>query len=480
MSETIHSNLPMPEPAQEAEYLSDAQHAFEAQLGELVVIVPEIQARPEIMEAGKELVSEFDIKPSLFEDRGRSVVFTGIASRWAEVREKTDESSYKEKVFLANTIALLAHEHSDALQPAHEAIKAEDEHVDAETAHRVYEKYTDKQLSEAVKNKIAEGFLNTTKQKLGITPENEDEYDLRVLSIGDDAQTYGLDAPAIDYSLPFNHPNYVAAVQLADGVKDWKRGLEARSKQFANELGLESVFAPAWVTDIKGKRTLCITSALAEKVLDPDVIENTNWYNEDYLERDLAILAHEYTHTQGGIILDNEVTFGINIEELRAEHFSGNKQGYQDIKGFFADYRALTGEDVASEFGARVKGGTAAEVYGLIANRIGLSKMVELILASPNNYVNEQTNSYRKEVHAYIGGFDGVEKSILEAEIKAGNGAEIEQRITSSARRILEIAAQSTSFDIEFWANYRNRQGLNVVTDLIAEQAKKLQQEQAT
>jgi hypothetical protein len=187
------------------------------------------------------------------------------------------------------------------------------------------------------------------------------------------------------------------------------------------------------------------------------------------LEHDLAILAHEYVHTQGGLLLDRDVNFGVNLEELRAEHFAGNKQGYQDIKGLFSDYDVLTGHNIPEEFDTRPKGGTAAEVYGSIANRVGLSAMLELLMAAPKNYIAGQSNKYVRDAYSYIGGFDGVEHRIWEAEVAAGRGAEIEKRMTTMAQKLSAIVTDSSSaFSVEFWQNYRKGQGLNLVTDEIA------------
>jgi hypothetical protein len=410
----------------------------------------------------------------LFEDEGRSVVFTAISSRWARNKGAEGPEAEAEQRFLFDTVALLAHEHSDSLAEAHQQIKESDSPIGEAGIKEVYDKYTDKELSEAVATKVAEGHLDAVKAKMGITAENEDPYDIRVLSIGEDSQTMGLDAPKPDYDLPYNHPDYQSALQLQDHVSAWKKGLEKRAVEFAQELGRDAIFAPAWVTKVDGKRTLCILSGLAEKIIDPKSIENTSWYDEDNLDRDLAIFEHEYVHTQGGLAVDKGITFGINLEELRAEHFSGNRQGYKDIKGFFQDYGIITGHLVASDaIDPATKGGSTSEVFATIANKVGLDRMLEVVMASPKNYIEQQSNSYVREAYDHIGGFDGVLQRILEDEIAAGNGEEVEKRIDNAAERLANIVNQPGAvLDVEGWAGFRAMSNLHVITDMIAEKAK--------
>lgn len=461
----------------EAQMNKESLQRFEGQLDTLAIGIPEItRDRELILGAGSDIIDQFALKPELFDDDGRSLIFSSIASRWAANKERVGEEAEGEQIFLTDTITLLANKHSDSLSDARKEIESENQSVDEETEVGVYDKYTDKELSEAVQRSIDNGFLDNVKRQLGVTQDNEDDYEIRVLSIGDASQTYGIDAPRPDYSLPYDHPDLISAEQAQEDNREWKRNLENRSIEFAKELGKDGLFSPAWVTDLAGKRTLCISSGLAKKVIDPDIIADAAWYTPDDLNRDLAILSHEYTHTQGGIMLDRGIVFGINVEELRAEHFSGNKQGYQDIKGFFMHYRILTGHGVADEFNSRTKGGTTSEAFGSIANHVGLKNMLDVALASPNNYISDQSNSYVRRTFEHIGGFDKVLERIMEHQVVGGHGAEIEERVQKAAHIVIDIASRPNAFlGAEDLVSHNRGYGLNIVTDLILAKIKQLQ-----
>lgn len=444
--------------------------AFNAQINHLATTIPEIEQRPEIAEAGAQLIDQFGITESLFVDEARSLVFMAIASHAVDTQHMSGDDRVRSSEFVADSLTVLAHKHSTKLSEASALLAQDDSRFDDATCLRVYEKYTDRSLSQQVTQKIAEGFLSEVKKKLGVTADNEDPYEIRVLSIGGQSEVMGLDAPRPDYSLPFNHPDMEAAVSLQRDVKQWKSDLEVRGSMFIAEMGKKAEFAPAWMTELGGTRFLCISSGLAEKICDPNVTENTPWYTADHLERDLAILAHEYTHTQGGIMVDGEVAFGINLEELRAEHFSGNKQGYAEIKTFFQSYGMITGQDVKAGFNVRLKGGSTLETFGPIANRIGLSKMLEVMMAAPDNYIALQSNRFLRGAYAYIGGLDGVLRSIYEAEVARGNQSKINERVTKFARTVM-----NNGIDLGFFETYRKKKGIVFTTDLVVRRIKELQ-----
>lgn len=461
------------QPSPEQAVLQESFARFEQANLELAKHIPEVVERPEITEAGKELIEEFALKPSLFDSEDRAVVFAGIASRWVTAKESGDES---EKAFVADTLALLAHEHSDTLTAAHELIKSEDPEFDDDTRERVYDDYTDKELTAAVSQAIENGLLDDVKQKLGITAENENPYVIRVLSIADETQLHGLDAPKPDFTLPYNSDGVQDAIQLQDDVKAWKRGLEARTKEFANKIGREGAFGPAWMTEINGVRNLCISSALAEKIRDPEVTKNTGWYTERNIAGDFATLEHEYVHTQGGVMADRSISFGINLEELRAEYFSGNKQGYQDVKGFFQAYAIITGQNMSKELASRTKGGSVAEAFGAIANRVGLSTMLEVMVASPKNYDADQGNTFRREAFNHVGGLDGILERLYKVEVASGNESMIAERIDQGAQMLLNSASNVPDLPnfLNFYENYRKNDGLGFMTEKLVARAKEL------
>ncbi len=469
----LGQQMPEEQPVSPAETLQ--RQSFD----KLALQVLEIHDKRErIDEAAKDIIGTFDIRPEFFEDEGRAMTFAAIADRWSDLSGESPEESEEERHFLHDAVALLAREYSPVLEGAKQSIDGESSPLSERGVLAVYDRYTDRALSDAVTEKIQQGqFLASVKEKMGITGDNEDAYEVRVLSISStETESYGLEAPsAPDWDgLPGDRTEKMAAfdeaIKLQDAVTDQRGGLVARGEKMAKELGRDQLFAPAWVTRLDGKTMLCISMPLAEKITSPELTEASRSYGDDDFQRDMAILEHEYVHTQGGVNVDHDVQVGINLEELRAEHFSGNKQGYQDIKGFFLDYATITGEHPADMFSGLEKGGSVAEVFASIARRVGLRNMLEVVMASPRNYVDDQSNEFSRNVDKYLGGFDGVAARLIDSETAAGRGQDVEDRITKRAQMLAERIKPGNEW---LWT-FKKRQGLNVVTDLVARRAEEL------
>ncbi len=271
-----------------------AQAKFAAVYNQLSDTVPELKSRTEVMEAGTELIAELGLHDSLFESGERALVFTGLAYRWSQVASDKGKDALREKEFVANVLTLLAHEHSEMLGELSGSVKKSEGFHEEQNTKRVYEKYTDTELSATVTEKIRNGFLDDIKKKLGIDETNEDPFEVRVLTLSDDTQLHGLDAPAVDYDLPSNDKEFLASEGTVKDIKSWKQGLKNRLLDFNKELGLERDTIPAaWVTELDGVRTLCITSPLGEKIRDASVIDNTRWYTK---ERLCDFRTRIYTH----------------------------------------------------------------------------------------------------------------------------------------------------------------------------------------
>lgn len=463
------------------EDLLDQSYArFDADLDELRDRIPEIGERPDVLEAGLGLIDEFQIKPSLFDDPGRMLIFTSLATRCADVIASGNEGA-EENALINYSVALLAAKHSDPLIQIMATQESGGGREYSDDALRsVYDTYTDRMLSAELDEAIRHGgLLDGVKARLGVDAENEDHFAVRVLTIGGASQTYGLTAPSVDHAqFDYTDPEERAELERSEAlhsdVNAWKEGLEKRRDDFLRQI--KGMAADAWVTVLNGEQNLCISSALAEKLLNPELTRHASYYTEDDHVRDLAMLEHEYTHTQGGLNVDGEVVFGMNIEELRAERYSGNKQGYHEVKGFFRDYQVITGQDMGEELERHVKGGTQEQVFAAIANQVGLRELATVALAMPHNYAEHHTNGLVRGVLASMGGIDGVLASLLETRLAKGDGAAVEARIEAEAHRIAGIARQSHDPLATFETIELNQHnlGLHTVVDLVYEKARKI------
>jgi hypothetical protein len=295
---------------------------------------------------------------------------------------------------------------------------------------------------------------------------------MSVLPENDSLSAYGLVDP-YDYEVNTNLDNkdryrqfqqYNSYRQVVDGYSD---GLAKRGKDFRGALGTESA-APAWVTNVDGEKTLCISLPLAEKILyKEEVTKGSSSYSDNDFVHDMAMLEHEYVHSQEGM-LDPKLSldFGISLEERRAEYFSGDKHGYTDAKSFLNDVGLLTGEFVQDVFdNASQKGRNPSEVVEAYANQLGLSRLVELLAVMPSNYNKEQTNSFRSSINEHLGGYDGVLRRIYDDKVVAGEKPKIDERITARMKRLVEI-------NPDFWTaeEYENYRTGYVHTDFLTDE----------
>lgn len=405
-------------------------------------VVPEIGENRELLETtGKELIDKYQIGEEFFGDDGRALTFTAIANRWATV-----ERPY-EKVFLEDALTLLAAEHSAPLKEINDWVVAHEsdtKNYDEETAMTVYDRYTHNELTEKMRAAVNNDLLADVKESLGVTADNEDPFDLRVLSIGTEYTRNGIRPPAFPDrdSLKGSDEdkeaqNNAASAQHADFTR-WSKGLDRRTEEFKQAIGQKEV-APAWINRFEKHGTvLCIPMTTAEKLLSPEITENDRYYTETDRAREIATLKHEYTHTQGGLTLNNGISFGIGLEEIRAEYFSGNKMGYQDAKAFDLSLGMITGKSSPFYFKEKIKGGDPFSVYGELASRIGLNRLLEVIMVRPNNYDADQSNLLQANIAEHLGGYDAVLNRLREDQIAAGKEAEVEERITQVAESLLK------------------------------------------
>lgn len=431
-----------------------------------------------ILDAACDIVDSYEISPSLFDDDARSLVFTSIANRWATAesdQEQEPTRSEREKAFLVDALTLLAYEHSPVLVKAKPEIEKGDHVISGFRTRYVYDKYTDHQLSREMQAAIDNGLLEGVKARMGITPENEAPYEVRVLSIDPQGQnSRGLLPPIVKWEdLPADHEEKSEVLRqqavLMASFKRRKETLVKNAERMSAELGKESVIAAlAWATDLEGsdKRVMCIMEPLARKLLYPELTAHNTSYSGSLAERDLAIVEHEYVHVQEMVSVDGKNLIGIGYEELRAEHFSGNKMGYPEIKGFFNDIGLVTGFDAIATLEGRSKGGTAAEIYTDMAASIGLNGMLEVLLAAPETYRDADSSDFVRSVFDYIGGYDAVTERLISRELVKDGGGSMQTRIAEAAVKL--------KGDFYRWNSLRSLRGFNLVADLIGAKRQQL------
>ncbi len=448
--------------------------------------IPELEANRESVEsAAQELIEDFGIDDSFFDAPERSLVFLSIAAKLVAVKEKEREGGlqFAEREYIADTTLVLARKHVTGFDDIRQAL--EDEHNQSQLSEKAraeaYDKFTDIQFTERMTQAIDDGLLDDVKERLGITAENEDPYKLRVLSInenGSDVYNFKLPKFPTDEALEKMSPAEKKTaydnweIDIA-AKKQWEEGLIERRQKFFNALGRDEIEALAWVTSIDGVQQLCITSTLAERFLDAEDVAADN-YGEGERDRELALIEHEYTHTQGGLLVDGDNEFGLTVEELRAEYGGRNKQGYGDAKNFANDLGVITGVDLRSLIGeGQEKGGKQAELMTSLANAYGLESVVDILAVMPANYVKPQRSPVLRAIQSHVGGFDGVEKRLMDRQIQLDGGPDgIRQRTEERVEHYKGLTSDSVLGIDDFLGYRESMHGLVYMTNMYREIAK--------
>jgi len=381
---------------------------------ELLGLPEYVEKQEIIIAATKRIVELFDIDQLFFEDPARSFIMASIAERWGKANTPEELS------FLYNAIILLAHSHSSKLES--EFIVAASPSIpelSPEEERRIYNRFTNVQLTNDI-NAQKDVLFKEIRERIGVNPDNEDDFEVVVLDIASESTLFDL------------------PVSISDKLyKDWQNGLLANLQKLKSELRVDSL-PVLWAIKkpSSNKKILCLDLPTAERLLHED-IDRAKCGSEDSFEqarlRLKSLVAHEYIHTQGGMSPGMEGYFGIGLEERRAEYLSGDKNGYLDIKRFIFDVEIVTGLDFKQLFDSAPKGGEAFDVYMKIAQIIGLSATLELLMMYPNRLMQAGSNELMDSVCVYLGGYDGFINRLLVSDLGVARNTIIAQRLEEQA-----------------------------------------------
>jgi hypothetical protein len=457
--------------AEAQESSSAAQLAFESSLDHLAAEVFEVAEKREGIErGGAELITAFGIKPELFSDQTKTLFFSAIADRYNTLRAHKatlDPETYQaEAGFVENATMMLALKQSAKYDQFKSRVSTSNE-VAEDPLHeeRVLDKYTNKQMTADLQKAIDEGLLDDVKDRMQIDASNpEDPYVLHVLNIAaDDVPFFGMQPNTPQGDRDYNDPVIIEAIKDNESYAQYTAGLKQKGQEFQRELNMEDI-PPAWVTRLNGRLHLNLPLPFAEKLAYPDEERNEKLYTEEHFERDRSILAHEFGHTQGGLLLDHSLYFGLMLEERRAELVGGDMQGYQEAKGFLGvDMNLIMGAKVQTLMEESPKGGEKDSFYSELSRRIGLQHTLELAMLVPHNYISERRPA-QKAVNEYIGGLNGYLEKIYNAD------PDIQQK---TQKKIEEWATDQSAEDAErsrTWLSMRERMyGLVFSSRLLSE-----------
>lgn len=432
-------------------------------------------ANPEVTRSAEQLVEEFGIKEEFFQGEFGGVhtlLLASVASNLARFESEGMDAQRNpaEFEFVADSVMSIALDYVTGFDEVVTEAKS-DHDGELSDAHKadILDKYTSKELTDGLNQVIEQdGLLDAVRDRLQVTPETEDPFEVRVLSVSESE----------DVNHFFANPEWPTTEQweadpvqarrmseeaaaLQDAADEWRRGLVERRASFLSESGHDSI-GPAFVERLNGKTYLCIAGDTAERIIDKAATqERAESYEDREYEGDIAFLEHEYTHTQGRLNLENYT--GIALEELRAEHFSGNKQGYTDIKFFAQDVAMITGFNVRARMLELPKGGTPEDIYSEIASEFGLDNLSRLLSVLPDVYAQNHSNQFQRGAMEYVGGREGVVRSLFEQVVSNGSEDAVKQRAAEHAKTISNLGG--SDFVMSYRANFSS-----LGTELIQEQ----------
>lgn len=399
------------------------------------------------------LRSEFAIEDEALARPKNRLMLTAVA-QYLNKTEKTEApvgAKAAELEYVADLVMDTVGDYSGYKEQFQQTVESD---VSEERVRAAYDKFTQPEVSGEMDAFIRGPQFDELRKRLGVTEEAP--YEVRVLSIDDEdgGQSFGLD-PRIDWDDREAYPSHNDAIKEMEYRKDYKAGLVANGNAFNEALGREGSFAPAWVTTFEdGTKYLCLPLPMAEKVLYKDEAR-AEYYDQDAYDRDVAIVMHEYTHTQKGLNTGMHIGTGIALEELRAEHFSGDKHGYTDIKKFFTGMKMLTGFSPKDSLEAGGQGYDEEAFLLDIAKKAGLQGLLDCMSVVPANYAeDEDANPYLKAIVAHNGGGLSEHFKQLYDRTVAERGAEaVEANVSAFIDRVRDTL-KDKGLTVESWLAY--------------------------
>jgi len=434
----------------------DFQKKFSEKLDQASLEIPELEKTRPFIEKGMKLINEeFGLSSELL-DKPHAFYLMALAQRYGYLEENDEIDKYSdnylsEKEFIFDATALVVNKSSN-LYEKYAALIDPEHGIDEERVGLVYDKYTNIESTTELKEAVDNGLLDGVKKRLGVNADNEDEYELRVLNVGDISVMRGLQPYETDNvkNSSYNDPARQEYINKYREYTTYKEELEDNAKQFKDELGGQGGIAAAWKTTINGVTTIILPLPTAEKILHRDEKCSADYTDNDYL-MDKSILEHEYIHTQGGLNLDDDTYVGISGEELRAEQFSSKKAGgYGDIESLNLLMQMINTADISGEIGSNEKGGTVGSLFKYLSNKIGLQRTLEFSITPPGNYPNKETTPLLFSINEHLGGLDGLVSRLYDDAIKIGRAEAISDNFDLMADR---IAKSSHSGNVSYFYN---------------------------
>ncbi len=212
-----------------------------------------------------------------------------------------------------------------------------------------------------------------------------------------------------------------------------KTELRKRAKAFSAEtgsfVGLDTM-PPAWMNAGHGgeKNAIFIPALTAEALIAESAAKD----DEQSRLSDLPFARHELVHCIDNLFLEDSF-YGIGLlpEERRAEWYSGDQNGYLDVRktvDFIFTSHGVSLEEVFPKDGTY----SSVDTYLRLATALGLEDMLDIVTAIPESYEPSlrQAGGFNAD---YLNSGNGINDALLRVlrRAKANKGEDYAQSLVS-------------------------------------------------
>lgn len=435
------------------------------------------------------MAHEAGLKADFFEDTSSVVLLTAIADSWVSNEQRAVDNPYDERIgrereMLADVLLMAAGGSSEYLQElSANNPELASRYLPTETSTQgkeseaFYDSISDAELADKVKTIFSDNgegaFLDAQRAALGINSGNEKPFEVRVLNMGNQ---YEFKRAGVlgNIKWPEFTKDPTAVEKYMDGIQTKAATLEHgrqqkfmqpfkdNEKRYEQELKEKQGNLPAAFVSFNSGRPPVLTLRAPEAHLLINYMSGKKVAMDDEadLERSLAVLRHEYAHTQKYLHRGEHVQLGLNLEERKAELVSGDKQGYLDVKYMMTDLSGATGVNIVEELGTALLEEDALGAFlSSSATKIGLRNTLLLMATKPLPY---DSNPEHAKEFAQLGCL---------VEPGDGSALDIAIRHTLETRGDDELVAKldkwvdsnpdvDTDFFVDSYIPYRAKHGL--------------------
>lgn len=438
--------------AAEARETEASEAAFTATLDTISQGIPELRDDHEmIVAAGRELIRQHGLVAELF-DAGHTVFFAALAQRYGRLKQNNtggnEGASARDADFIHAATTMLAWDKQANFDEVKHQI---DTDVAGETPgkeRRVYEQFTDTELTQRLTDAIDNGLFAEAQAKMGIKPGEEATYDLFVLDIG----------------FVYDDPAWAPYIDL--GIDDVERRRLAESAETFREQGrmFSAGRSKGWVVPLDGRHVLALPKPVALAVIDGE---------GELREGNLKTVAHEFVHTQGDFTLDDQkMSYGALVEERRADIASDSKH-YPAVEQFIdTDLYLASGHVLSYTVEEHIADKDPGAFWLQVAADFGLQRTLELGLTVPTSFVDKAVRPLQASVSEYLGGMDGIVHRAYEDNLRdPQQAAAMNERIQPHVDWYAEMSTNHPD-EAEAWSQWCRKIGLGFMIGVIEEKVK--------